>query len=204
MINFLNKLNEYGYRRAFVYLIVRGLISVKMLFSRYLFSDNSPCVINSKLRTPINFVGKGVIHIRGAQLGLWPSPYLFSGGGYIEARSKESKVSIGEGTVINNNFTIIADRTSVTIGRRCFIGPNFFVVDSDFHGLEVENRQSKKYKVGPVIIEDDVFIGEGVRIAKNVTIGRGSIIGVGSLVTCDVEPDAIYAGNPARKIRSLK
>lgn len=52
-----------------------------------------------------------------------------------------------------------------------------------------------------VIIEDDVWIGHASIILSGVKIGRGSIIGAGSVVTHDVEPYSIYAGNPARKIK---
>ena len=52
------------------------------------------------------------------------------------------------------------------------------------------------------IIEDDVWVGFGSIIMSGVRIGRGSIIAAGSVVTKNVEPFSIYAGNPARKIKS--
>ena len=54
-----------------------------------------------------------------------------------------------------------------------------------------------------MLIEDDVFIGEGVRILKGVKIGEGSVLGSGLVVTRDVEPHCVYAGVPARKIKTL-
>jgi len=51
------------------------------------------------------------------------------------------------------------------------------------------------------IIGDDVWIGHGSIILSGINIGQGSIIAAGSVVTCDVEPFCIYAGNPARKIK---
>lgn len=51
-----------------------------------------------------------------------------------------------------------------------------------------------------VAIGNDVWIGSGVAICDGVTVGDGAVIGAGSLVTKDVEPYAIYAGVPARKI----
>jgi acetyltransferase-like isoleucine patch superfamily enzyme len=52
-----------------------------------------------------------------------------------------------------------------------------------------------------VIIEDDVWIGYGAIILSGTRIGPGSIIAAGSVVTDDVEPYSIFAGNPARKIK---
>lgn len=57
--------------------------------------------------------------------------------------------------------------------------------------------------VGPVIIKDDVFIGRGATILPGVTIGPRAIVGAGSVVSRDVPPNSVVAGNPARFIRSL-
>ena len=53
-----------------------------------------------------------------------------------------------------------------------------------------------------IIIGNDVWIGAGVCIVDGVTIGDGSIIGAGSIVTKNIPEMSIYAGNPAKKIRS--
>ena len=52
-----------------------------------------------------------------------------------------------------------------------------------------------------VRIGNDVWIGTEAKILEGITIGDGAVIGMGSIVTKDVEPYAIYAGNPARCIR---
>lgn len=62
----------------------------------------------------------------------------------------------------------------------------------------IETRLSTK---GDVTIGNDVWIGSDVIIMSGVTIGDGAAIGTGSVVTADVEPYAIAAGNPARLIK---
>jgi len=57
---------------------------------------------------------------------------------------------------------------------------------------------------GPVIIEDNCFIGEDAEILPNVTIGKNSIVGAGSVVIADVPPGSIVMGVPARRFGSLK
>jgi len=55
--------------------------------------------------------------------------------------------------------------------------------------------------IGEVHIEDDVFIGVNVIICNSVTIGKGAIVGAGSIVTKDIPPYQVWAGNPARYIK---
>lgn len=62
---------------------------------------------------------------------------------------------------------------------------------------EFEREPNKIVRIG-----NDVWIGEGVLIKQGVTIGNGAVIGMGSVVTKDIEPYAIFAGNPAKKIRN--
>ncbi len=81
--------------------------------------------------------------------------------------------------------------------------PNFFVTDSDFHELDLENRCNGNYECAGVVIGDDVFVGENVRILKGAKVGRGEVIGNGTVVLSDVESMAVYAGMPARKIKKL-
>ena len=62
-------------------------------------------------------------------------------------------------------------------------------------------KSGRHFRIGEVHIEDDVFIGVNVIICNSVTIGQGAIIGAGSVVTKDVPPYQIWAGNPAKYIR---
>ena len=67
-------------------------------------------------------------------------------------------------------------------------------------GLRMPNTQAVN---ASVIIEDDVWIGLKSTILKGVTIGRGAVVAAGSVVTKDVPPFTLVAGNPARFIREL-
>jgi len=55
----------------------------------------------------------------------------------------------------------------------------------------------------PIIIEDDVWIAANAMVLKGVTIGRCSIVAAGSVVTKDVPPNVIVAGNPSRIVRKI-
>lgn len=194
---------QFIFNRLIFIFAFRVPLWFKMIIYRYLLSDNRPILKNSKITQPSQFVGRGSIKLSGAFIGVWPSPNLFNGVSYFEARARTARLEVGEGTYINNNSVIIVDKTLVTIGKRCLIGPNFFSTDSDFHGVRIENRLNGVYDCKPVVIENDVFIGEGVRVLKGVTIRNGAVVGSGSLVTKDVAANTLVAGVPARKISDI-
>ena len=55
----------------------------------------------------------------------------------------------------------------------------------------------------PIVIEDNVWIGRDSRILKGVTVGKGSIVALGAIVTHDVPPYCVVAGNPAKVVKRL-
>ena len=84
------------------------------------------------------------------------------------------------------------------------IGTNVEIFDSDFHGINLSDRNTSKPEwARSVEVGDDVFIGSNVRICKGVTIGAGSVIANGSIVTHDVPVGVIAAGNPAVIVRRI-
>jgi maltose O-acetyltransferase len=131
----------------------------------------------------VTVMGRGRIHIGdGVHLGVYPSPGFKRGEFYIEARSADAQVIIEQNVLINNGAIFIADRTSITVGARTLIGPNFVCFDSDFHPLDPENRLSTDYTCSPVVIEPNAFIGEGVKVLKGGRIARDQVVGAGQVV----------------------
>lgn len=114
-------------------------------------------------------------------------------------------IDIGEDTGISGG--VICAAVNVHIGKRCLIGADVKIVDTDFHALKVENRRyndaDEDIAAAPVVIGDDVFIGTGAIVLKGVTIGAGSVIGAGAVVSRDVPNFSVAAGNPAKVIRSI-
>ena len=62
-------------------------------------------------------------------------------------------------------------------------------------------KKGRIFRIGEVHIEDDVFIGVNTIICNSVTIGKGAVIGAGSVVTKDIPPYQVWAGNPAHYIK---
>jgi acetyltransferase-like isoleucine patch superfamily enzyme len=109
------------------------------------------------------------------------------------------RIEIGSHTFINYGSSIAA-RVSVKIGHYCHIGHYTFIMDNDQHGVV---RRLELPQSDPVIIEDHVWIGAKAIILAGVRIGSRAVIGAGSIVTKDIPPRCVAAGNPARVLRHL-
>ena len=110
-------------------------------------------------------------------------------------------IHIGSNVLINYNATILDD-ARVSIGNNVFIGPNVSIY-TPCHPLDAESRRKGIEWALPVTIGDDVWIGGSATILPGVTIGRGCVIGAGSVVTHDIAPYTMAAGNPCRHIKDL-
>ena len=99
--------------------------------------------------------------------------------------------------------SILAEQ-KVVIGSRVLIGTGALISDTDAHPLHPEDRlRDVPAANAPVEIADDVFIGARAIILKGVHIGEGAVIGAGAVVTSDVPPFMIAAGNPARVVGAV-
>lgn len=101
--------------------------------------------------------------------------------------------------------TIVCMR-SVTIGNEVFLGGDSKVYDTDFHSLDPDTRSkpgNQGVRTAPVTIGSRVFVGGHCIILKGATVGEGSVIGAGSVVRGLVGTRELWAGNPARLLRSL-
>lgn len=110
-------------------------------------------------------------------------------------------VHIGSDFYANFNLTLVDD-VDVRIGDRVMIAPNV-VITTTGHPLHPELRRTWAQFSAEVTIGDDVWIGASAVILPGITIGTGSIVGAASVVTGNVPPDVVVAGNPARVIRAI-
>ena len=98
---------------------------------------------------------------------------------------------------------------NIVIGNNVKLGGLVTLLDTDCHSLDYLNRRNtikdvQNTKTSPVIIEDDVLIGANSIVLKGVRIGARTIVGAGSIVSSNLPPDCIAAGNPCKVIRDLK
>lgn len=106
------------------------------------------------------------------------------------------KVFLGERNVINFGCLFDGRKYQIRTGSNVSIGPEatILTLGHDPRSATFEDRG------GDVVIGDRVWIGYRAIILPGVKIGEGAVVGAGSVVTKDVDPYAIVAGNPARKI----
>jgi len=141
----------------------------------------------------------------GLTLRSWPrsNPLAPTAPVVLSTRRADAVIEIGEDCGFTGTTLVAADR--ITMGDRVLVGGNASIVDFDFHPLTPEER-AENINAGaaaPIVIEDDVFVGMEALILKGVTVGEGAVVGAGSVVTQDVPPRTVVAGNPAEVVRSL-
>ena len=109
-------------------------------------------------------------------------------------------VTIGKGCFIQQCCTFFG-RGGITIGDEVFIGPKVNLITIN-HDPDPENRSTTYGR--PIVIEDKAWIGINSTILPGVRIGYGAIVGAGSVVTKDVPPMTVVAGNPAKFIKKIE
>ena len=126
------------------------------------------------------------------------------------------KITMGNNVFVGEQSRIWSGN-SLTIGNDVLISHQVNIFDTNSHEFDHNLRaesflklitnghpsSAKGIDTAPVVIEDNVWISFGSSILKGVTIGRGAVIAANAVVTKDVEPFTLVAGNPAKRIKTL-
>ena len=156
-------------------------------------------VYNASLKRENIVIGEGT-HIRGELL----------------VQKYGGKIKIGDNSYVGTG-TKIWSGESITIGNDVLISHNCNIIDTNSHEIdhiERAERHRQLIKSGPwenkgsiqtkpIAIGDHAWISFNVTVLKGVTIGEGAIIAAGSVITKDIPPFTLVAGNPARIIKTL-
>lgn len=141
-------------------------------------------IVSSRQETRIRIMEEGEINVL--------SNFIIYAGSYIHV-SRGGRLILGSG-FINENVQIICGKY-IEMGNGVAIGPDVVIRSTDAH--RIDDQEEDK----PIIIGNNVWVGQGAMILKGVTIGEGAIIGAKSLVTKDVPAHCVVAGNPARVVK---
>jgi maltose O-acetyltransferase len=108
---------------------------------------------------------------------------------------------IGARTFVN--FGLVAlDAAPITIGDDVQIGPNVQLL-TPTHPIDPRLRREKWEAAEPIAIGHNVWLGGGAIVLPGVTVGDDTVVGAGAVVTKDLPPGVVAAGNPARVIREV-
>ena len=222
-------MNEYLYLCINQLRILRKIMRISDIFSSLFRMPDKTLAAFSIIPNRLRFIAEGVslgprsrirgwvklVRKRGAEITIGER-FNFSSGLNINRISRrqtgcicaEEGARIAIGDNVGMSSLCLWARNSITVGNNVNIGACCVIMDHDAHSLNHELRRSRADELGdiasaPIVIGDDVLIGTGCYILKGVHIGPRSIVGAGSVVTHDVPPDEIWAGNPARFIRRI-
>lgn len=130
----------------------------------------------------------------------------------LRAFIEREGVIIGRGTYgqINVNYTL-NKKEKLVIGDYCSIATTVKFVLGGEHDYQCISTYPFVSKIGhystevlckgPIVIDDEVWLGENVTVLSGVHIGKGAVVAAGSIVVSDIPPYAIYGGNPAQLIK---
>ena len=116
------------------------------------------------------------------------------------SKSRSGKIVLGDYCLLAPGVRI-SSAESIRIGDNTMLAANVTISDSDWHGIYNRIRPFRCTK--PVVIENNVWLGERVIVCKGVTIGENSVIGAGAVVTKNIPANVIAAGNPAKVIKTI-
>ena len=132
----------------------------------------------------------------------------------VDFDGHNGRVVVGDRCYIGASHLVC--HTGISIGDDVIISWGVTIVDHDSHALDWDRRQDDvaqwkrgqkqwdSVAIAPVTIGSKAWIGFGVSVLKGVTVGEGAVLGACAVVTRDVPPYSVVAGNPARVVRRLK
>jgi lipopolysaccharide O-acetyltransferase len=184
-------LERYGF-----FGVIKLLIS--FVYTKIFFNNSRLIRLPFDIRNRSSIaLGKGLTTGFGCRLEAYP-------------QTKQKQVLFFGDNVELNDYVHISAGEQVSIGNNVLIASKVFISDIN-HGAYTSAVQdsplstpnSRSLSTNPIVIKDNVWIGEGVCVMAGVTIGLGCIIGASSVVTKDITDYCIAVGAPAKVIKKF-
>jgi len=169
--------------------------------------------VNHLIKPQFTSLGKGHQFIRPWNMEVIGEPIVVGKHAYMmgeqgnkiklviwSANEDFGKITIGDYCLVSPGVRITSAH-EIRLGNNCMLAKGAYITDADWHGIY--DRVESIGDTAPVILEDNVWIGDSAIVCKGVTIGENSIIGAGSIVTHDIPPNSIAVGNPAKVVKEL-
>ena len=117
----------------------------------------------------------------------------------------KARIEIGDGTYLGSRVVLRAG-LGIRLGRYVTVAANVVLSSDPGHPLDPVARRTQAAPLADLrqlVVENDVWIAEGATLLGGITVGEGAIVGAHAVVTKDVPPRTVVAGNPARVVKHL-
>ena len=163
-----------------------------------MFSDEGFLIFGTERSAFRGWAGRTSLHIKdGGELRI--SGLNQIGRGSLVWILEDGRIEMkGESFIAGKNILIA--KNSITIGKSCAIAWGVTICDHDFHKT-YDNADQPNIETAPVVIGERVWIGMNATVLKGVTVGDGAVIAACSVVTRNVPPGSLVAGNPAQIVK---
>jgi UDP-2-acetamido-3-amino-2,3-dideoxy-glucuronate N-acetyltransferase len=157
--------------------------------------NQSTCIITPDVKLGKNVQIYNFVNLYGCEIG--DETRI---GTFVEI---QKNARVGKHCKISSH-TFICE--GVSIEDEVFVGHGVMFINDSFPRATADGRLQTEadWAVEPIVVKKGASIGSNATILAKVTIGERAIIGAGSVVTRDVPPDTIVAGNPARVMRKVE
>jgi acetyltransferase-like isoleucine patch superfamily enzyme len=188
---------SYGLKQLAKWAIVRALTAYVTAKYRLLRGDRVQFGPGFQANRKLVIKGPGRV-VFGANVNAWAHEER----NVILTFDRDATIRIGSNVRLNG-VGLMAKR-GITVGDHCILGSTL-LVDTDFHSIRRDRATNPDAPVAsaPIVVEDNVWLAGQTVVLKGVRIGRNSVVGFRAVVTRDVPPDVVVAGNPARVVRDL-
>lgn len=191
--------------RVYFHILRRMSLIRQCLFTIWYTKLLKSCGKNSKIHYTTTFLSLDRISIGDN----------FDGGARLKLRAhKEFRGKHNPNLQIGNNFYVGSDCYisavgNIIIGNDVTLASRVTIIDhshgiGDYSDIEIPVMQRKLGVKGDIIIEDNVWLCEGVVVLSGVRIGKNSIIGANAVVTKDIPANSIAVGIPAKVIKTIQ
>lgn len=165
------------------------------------------------LRPQLDYLGEGTTFVRPWYVEIFgPSIEIGKYTNVVGAPDNKVRLSVwphkkGQGSIKIGDYCLvnpgvrISSACKIVVGSNTMLANGVYLTDSDWHDI-----YDRVYSLGnnaPVVLEENVWIGDSAIVCKGVTIGKNSIVGARSVVLNDVPPNVVAAGNPAKVVKQL-
>jgi serine acetyltransferase len=159
----------------------------------------------SRVRFGSGVVANHRLDIRGpgsVEIGDDANLFAFLGKTRLYTRAPAARIVIGRN--VRLNATTVQAAELVEVGDDCILG-DANLMDTDMHPIGADRRHdpSAPIRSAPIVLERNVWVGGQAAVLPGVRIGENSVVGFRAVVTSDVPPNVVVAGNPARVVRTL-